>query len=72
MADKNNQMSELAGFKIVQNGVIIHDETVVDKSTCSTAFIENKSSHFTESVFTIKPCSKGISLPTFIEVEVAE
>lgn len=72
MADNNNQFSELAGFKIVQNGVTIHDETVVDKSTCSTAFIENKSSHFTESVFTIKPCSKGIPLPTFIEIEVAE
>lgn len=68
LAGQNDRRSEMAGFKIVQNGVIIHDETVVGKSTCSTAFIEEKSKHYTESTFTLKPCSKGIPLPTFIEI----
>jgi hypothetical protein len=75
-SDKELQITELSGFKIVQNGTTIHDETFDGKFTgnMTTESIiifshEDKFKPHTESVLTIGPRSKEISLPTFIEVQ---
>jgi hypothetical protein len=75
-SDKEMQITELSGFKIVQNGITIHDETfdgkITDNVFNETIIIfshEEKFKPHTESVLTIGPRSKEISLPTFIEAQ---
>jgi hypothetical protein len=75
-SDKESQITELSGFKIVQNGITIHDETfdgkIPDRVFKETIIIfshEDKFKPHTESVLTIGPRSKEISLPTFIEAQ---
>ena len=72
------QVTELSGFKIVQNGLTIHDETYGDKSISTsngqipsivTFTYEDKFKPYTESLLTIGPGSKLISLPNFIEAQ---
>jgi hypothetical protein len=75
-SDKELQITELSGFKIVQNGITIHDETFdgkfVNNAPSENIIIfshEDKFKPHTESVLTIGPRSKEISLPTFIEAQ---
>ena len=72
------QITELSGFKIVQNGFTIHDETCNDGSIIMsnqqipnivTFTYEDKFKPHTESLLTIGPGSKLISLPNFIEAQ---
>lgn len=74
--EKIVQITELSGFRIVQNGIIIHDETSDGKefkrneTSVTTVFsFEDKFKPHTESVLTLSPCSKLIPLPTFIEAQ---
>jgi len=73
--EKSIQITELSGFRIVQNGIIIHDETSDGKDlnaheTASAAFsFDEKFKPHTESILTLSPCSKLIPLPTFIEAQ---
>jgi len=72
--ERNIKTSSLAGFKIVQNGIIIHDEISAGQAAksqnenCSATLTGGKSQHYTESIYTLKPCSKTIPMPSFIEV----
>lgn len=67
-------VSELNGFKIVQNGTIIHDETSEEKSKPKHLFIssfsyDNRFKPHSESALSFCPGSKLIPLPTFIEAQ---
>lgn len=68
-------ISELNGFKIVQNGTIIHDETFDEsiEATYKPKFIpftlEDRFKPHSESSLTFTPRSKLIPLPTFMESE---
>jgi len=76
--EKTMQISELTGFKIVQNGITIHDETFDEKGAISDKdnhqnlavfSFEDKLKPHTESTLMFRPYSKEISLPTFIEAQ---
>jgi hypothetical protein len=61
--------SELYGFKIVQNGRVIHDETQEDvdlfESDDEWPMTATSNEKFAASVLTIGPNEKEISLPSF-------
>jgi len=61
--------SELYGFKIIQNGHVIHDETVEDvdlfESDDEWPMTATSNEKFAASVLTIGPNAKEISLPSF-------
>ena len=72
--DGKVSVSELNGFKIVQNGTIIHDETSEEKTkmkqNLSLSFsYENRFKPHSESALTFCPGMKLIPLPTFIEAQ---
>jgi len=68
-SDSANAYSSLAGFKIVQNGRVIHDETEEEPNKNQPTFHMDKfSGKYASSDLTIGPTSKEISIPTFIDL----
>lgn len=60
-----NLYSDLAGFKIVQNGKTVYDETQEDFDLSDSDGEEALPTKFAASVLTITPNAKDISLPSF-------
>jgi len=73
--EKTTTISELNGFKIVQNGMTIHDETFDGKSEATKKHnflpfsFEDKLRPHSESALTFGPGPRLIPLPTFIEAQ---
>jgi len=72
--DGQSSNSELNGFKIVQNGTVLHDETSEEKakpkhSLISSFSFENRFKPHSESALSFLPGSRLIPLPTFIEAQ---
>lgn len=65
----SNMTSELKGFKIMQNGKVVHNETHDEVETVANMdqfFMEDlPNEKFASSLMTIGPNSKEISLPSF-------
>jgi len=66
-SDRCDSFTELQGFKIVQNGHIVHDETpninvVYDNQRWHTP----KTDKFAGSVHHTAPLEKNISIPSFL------
>lgn len=62
---KTDIYSDLAGFKIVQNGKIVYDETQEDFGLSDSESEEVLPTKFASSLYTIGPNAKDISLPSF-------
>jgi len=64
-------ISELSGFKIVQNAKTIHDETTEDTDVFSAGESDSEESQkptkFASSMMTIGPNAKEISIPMFAD-----
>jgi len=67
--DGNTIFSELSGFKIIQNGKTVYDETSQEFDFSDSDSDESQKAKFASSVMTIGPNAKEISIPMFAETD---